>query len=415
MVAQSLFVDDEVTETTTAPPFVLRLASDLPLDVRISNPHVNGTDDLEACFQSMHQEHRDPLPELTDEEQLVARRTMDLLTVYQTHLAAWRQERRKEGKIAVGTLQKERQSLRCFSTWDKDVSRAPEKWPRGIPWKGLPAGYLASKYFERWIRYRLETGMAIGTMEARWNHLRTVLNMLKALSVIDDTPSIDFAAVVKSFQMSHGDPDDDLVPATYTDPQLEAIYRSMHEPDLRAAWVLGTNCGARSVDLFQMRWGRDVRLGDRPEVYYKARKTGRRHWVPLHPVTVSHLRRLVLLQGHLNPDEPQGLVFPRLTSARAKDPEKSRPARWRNARIKVVLTKAGLTVDGNFDKPWQVLRSTCSSRLNNHRPGSGRLVTHGKDADVNSQHYWDHQPTLVEAIATLHMPAAYSTLSAVLP
>lgn len=400
MVAPSLFsFDDEVTTE----PISLRLVVPETFDVRITNPHVRETGDLEAIYESMRTENRDPLPELSDEERLHARREMSLPKIYETYLADWRSQRRRDGKLAGGTLQKERQSLRCFGAWDADPQRAPRDWPRGVPWTGLPAGYLAQRYLERWLRSRLDEGYSDGTMEPRWNHVRTVLNMIRRMGIIDEIPVVEYSGVVAAWQKSVGAFDDDLVPTTYTSDQLQQIYSKLHEPDMRTALVLGLNCGPRSVDLFGLFWSTNVRLGDRPELFYTALKTGKRHWVPLHPVTVSHLRRLIAVQGHLDPERPEGQVFPRLTS-HAVDSEKSRPARRRNKRMKSVLSAIGLPTDGDYDKPWQVLRSTCNSLLNNHRPGAGMLVTHGKDADVSSQNYWNHHPTLVEAIATLPMP-----------
>lgn len=405
MMLLSLF-DNE--PETSAQPISLRVlpTPDDASDVRIINPHVGGSSDLESCFESIRDESRG-LPDLSAADLRAAQREMNLMSIYERYLAPWRTRRMKDGKVKKNTLQKERQSVRCFSMWDMDPARAPAEWPRGIAWKGLPASYLCQKYFEDWIKARLHRGMAIATMDARWNHVRTVMNMLKQMGIVPEVPTIEFAPIERQFHAAYGDPDDDLVPTIYSDDQLVAAYQQMHEPDLRCAWVLGINCGARTVDLFQMRWQRDIRLGARPEVYYTARKTGRRHWVPLHPFTIVQLRRLIYVQRHLDPDEPHGLVFPRLTSARAEDPEKSLPARWRNKRIKIVLAKAGIAVEGDIDKPWQVLRSTCSSRLNNHKPGAGRLVTHGKDADVNSTYYWNHHPTLVDAIASMPMPREF--------
>lgn len=389
-----------------AAPFSLRLAQS---DVRITNPHVadaDPNDDIARLYETIRDENHDPVPELSESDRAYARSHLSVARCYVRYLKDWRNNVRLQGKIKSGTLQKELQSLRCFDRWDADPGRAPDQWPRGVKWTGLPIGYVAHKYVEQWARSRLAEGYAVGTMEARWCHLRTVLNMIRRMGVIETLPDVDFGAVVAAFQRSVGDLDDDLVPTTYTAQQHVAVYNGMHEADLRAAWVIGSNAGPRTVDLFSLRWSVNVRFGDQPHLLYTARKTGKRHWVPLHPITIKHMRRLVALQGHLDPEQPQGLVFPRLTSS-AADPEKGRVARARNDRIKRVMMAVGIDTDGDYEKPWQVLRATCNSLLNNHRAGTGQLVTHGKDADVSSQHYWNHHPALVEAIATMPMPAAF--------
>jgi integrase len=196
---------------------------------------------------------------------------------------------------------------------------------------------------------------------------------------------------------------------------LEAVYFALaNEPDLQTAWVLGATIGPRTVDLFSLRWGANVQLNaSPPEVWYIAKKTGKVHWVPLPPCAVAHLRRLARSQGHLNPDEPEGLVFPRLTAGGSKDPEKSRSARARNDRIKAALLSSGLDANNeasDYYKPIQVLRSTCNSRLNNHDAGKGLLITHGKDADVSSQAYWNERDSIIEAVMSLPQPTAFLSL-----
>ncbi|HEY4263180.1 MAG TPA: hypothetical protein VGM98_23660, partial [Schlesneria sp.] len=326
-------------EPPKSAPITLRLVQP---DVRISNPHVGMNGGIHALYESMRDENTAPVPELSPDELAFAQKELSVGLCYAHHLMAWRRQQRIDGKIAQGTLSKELQSVRCFDRFDCDFLRAPRDWPSGVPWKGLPVGYVAQKYFEEWIRTRLYEGYAIPTMEGRWCHVRTVLNMMKRMGAIGDLPDIDFAAIVTSFQRAVGNDDyDDIVPTTYTRQQHVGVYQRLHEPDMRAAWVLGSNGGPRTVDLFSLRWSANVRLGERPELFYTANKTGKRHWVPLHPITVKHLRRLIALQGHLDPDLPQGLVFPRLTS-HAVDPEKGRPARRRNERIKQVMQECGM-------------------------------------------------------------------------
>lgn len=405
MLTRTLFDSEQPAPTI---PFSLRLMRPEPPDVRINDPHVTPIDGLADLYQSVRDENEDSLPELSDEEKRRAREEMSLAAIYQQWLLPWRTDRRKQGKLKGGTLQKEKQSVRCFHGWDASPERAPSRWPRGITWNGLPIGYLAPKYLEKWVMSRLVEGYSPDTMRGRWNHVRTILNLIRRLGIIDNIPILEFCAVVDTYQTQTGEGDDELPPTIYTPSESIKVYQRLHEADMRAAWVLGLNGGPRTVDLFSLRWTANVRLGERPELYYRAVKTGKRHWVPLHPIAVQHLQRLIALQGHLDPAQPQGLVFPRLTSAAAADPERSRPARRRNERIKSVMRGVGIPIEGDYEKPWQCLRSTCNSTLNNHRPGAGFLVTHGKEADVSSQNYWNHHPTLVEAIATMPMPKEFS-------
>ncbi len=366
---------------------------------------------LLALFDRMKAEHTAEVPAISQADRDIARERYSVLKIYMVYLQEFRDQQCRDGKLRRGTIEKDRQSLRCFSKWDHDPIRAPKDWPEDEVWQGLPALYLAQGYVEQWFLERILQGYSINTMRSRWAHLRTIMNMVQRLGIMDVVPTVEVESVIRRIESSTGiDPDDDLPPVIYSTEQLDQVYRRIEEFDLLTAWVLGLNCGARTVDLFSLRWGHDVRFGEKPEVTFKARKTGRRHWVPLHPVTVQHLRKLVLNQGHINPAKPTGLVFPDLTSAVSKDPEKSPPARIRNDRIKAAIRAAGigLEIEGEYDKPWQVLRATCSTRLNNHRPGIGRLVTHGKESDVNSLHYWNEYPAIVEAINTLVLPPAFN-------
>ncbi len=259
-------------EPAKVQPVSLRLVQP---DVRISNPHVGASGGIHALYESMREENTEPVPDLSPEELEHAQKELSVGACYAQHLMTWRKKHRNDGKIKKGTLSKELQSLRCFDRFDCDFARAPKNWPSGVVWKGLPVGYLAQKYFEEWIRTRLYEGYAIPTMEGRWNHIRTVLNMMKRMGAVGELAEIDFAAIVTSFQKAVGSDDfDDIVPTTYTRLQHVGVYQRLHEPDMRAAWVLGTNGGPRTVDLFSPRWSVNVRLNDRPELFYTAIKTG---------------------------------------------------------------------------------------------------------------------------------------------
>lgn len=417
MTARKLF-DDEL------PKFPIRLfpGDDDGSDTRITYPGVGAQDgpkaDLLSIYAGVAADHKADQPTLGQADIAQARETWSLATFYDNVLAGWRRRQLGRGEVEAGTLQKERQSLGCFDTWDQ--KQQPDNWPGGQIWRGLPCGFLQAHYFERWATDRLEgvgrpKPLAIATVESRWCQLRTVLNWAMRLGVMDQivlpclTPLLD-KHQRKVISMDQSD-FDDFSPTVYSDHELGAVYLALaSESDLQTAWVLGANTGPRTGDLFGLRWQGNVRLkATPPHLFYEAEKTGKRHWVPLAPCVVAHLVRLAKSQNHLNPLEPEGLVFPRLTAGDSQDPEKSRAARARTARLKSALVAAGLQ-GHDYTKPIQILRATCNTRLNNHRPGKGLIVTHGKDADVSSQHYWNEREPLIEAVMTLPQPAAFLSI-----
>lgn len=416
MIAKRLFDDDQ-------PSVPMRLFSppEIESEPRITYPGLRtedskpvGKTNVLHLFAAMRDENQEDRPSLTEAEVAEARSTWPLNLVYQRAIADWRQRQLKRGEVTTGTLEKERQSVRCFADWDSH--QQPPKWPAGHIWTGLPVSYLAAHYLQRWVADRLKEGvLSVGSMKVRWCHLRTVINIARRLGVIDETPKPLLQPIYEAHSAAAEGDYDDLCPTSYSNDQLEAVYRALAGSiDLQTAWVLGANTGPRTIDLFGLRWQINVRIqNDPPDMFYKAVKTGKKHWVPLAPCVVKHLQRLIASQRHLNPNEPHGLVFPELSGGDNKDPEKSRAARDRNCRLKDVLRGIGLNVDNEQDdhfKPWQVLRATCNTRLNNHRSGKGLLVTHGKDADVSSRHYWDERDAITEAVMSLPQPAAFRSL-----
>jgi integrase len=411
MGARRLFEDDQ-------PSLPIRLfqGPESHSDTRSAYPGVGAPPskpaNLDAIFAAVRDDHELDQPELSADQFALAKSVWPLSQFYFEALADWQRRRLGNNQVQPGTLQKERQSLACFDEWDK--LQQPDNWPAGHIWRGLPVGYLAGHYFERWAKARLET-LAVDTVESRWCALRTIINWAKTLGVT----SVQLPNLAPLFDQERKKlaklGEYDFTPTSYTIQELEAVYFALaNEPDLQTAWVLGATIGPRTVDLFSLRWGANVQLNaSPPEVWYIAKKTGKVHWVPLPPCAVAHLRRLARSQGHLNPDEPEGLVFPRLTAGGSKDPEKSRSARARNDRIKAALLSSGLDANNeasDYYKPIQVLRSTCNSRLNNHDAGKGLLITHGKDADVSSQAYWNERDSIIEAVMSLPQPTAFLSL-----
>lgn len=392
-----------------APPALsLFTGHDDQADTRIINPAVARAEPLASYFEQVAEAHQDRLQPLPPDERRRVKLHSTVQQFYDAHMRPLREEQLAGGEVSKGTLEKEQQAVRYFSEWD--LRQAPRDWPDDVAWPGLPIGYLTGPYLESWIKSLLtERGLRSGSVSPLWYQLRTVVNHAVKLKVLDRAPRPSVSSALESVATAAAD--DDLVPTTFTTDELEAIYRALAgEVEMQVALVVGAAVGPRTGDLFGLRWGSNVRLRcDPPEIWYRAEKTGKRHWVPLHPVTVRQLLRLArpLLPG----TEEGRLVFPSLTSDRNKDPESSRAARRRNALMKGVLRSLGLPADdktSDYYRPWQVLRSTCNSRLNNHRPGVGRLVTHGKDADVSSQHYWDAKPLILEGVLTLPQPAAFT-------
>jgi len=369
--------------------------------------------DLASIYEAIRDGNELDQPEISPEDLTECRETWCLARFYETVVAPWRRRLLGRNGVKPGTLEKERQAVRCFDGWDQQ--QQPDRWPAGNIWRGLPTRYLAGRYFERWATDRM-TGLAVATVESRWNALRTVINCAIRLGAMDQQllPCLSPLFDKRREELALEGDYDEFVATTYTLDQLGAVYHALADvPDLQTAWVLGANAGPRTVDLFTLRWSVNVRLNaDTPELFYAARKTGKKHWVPLPPCVVAHLRRHLATQRQLCP-EPEGLVFPRLTAGASKDPEKSRAAHARNDRLKEALVACGMDAndeDSDYWKPVQVLRATCNTRANNHRAGKGLLITHGKDADVSSRHYWDERDALIEAVMTLPQPPAFLSL-----
>lgn len=341
-----------------------------------------------ACFEMLRNPQQatiQPIPESLRDR---VRGGQSLPRFYRLWLRPIRLQQVAEGRITASTLTKERQAIRRFAAFDR---QPPEKWPHDRRWTGLPIGYVSGAYLDRFLAWMLER-VAHGTVESTWCHLRTVLNLAVQLGALDEAP--------RPKPIGSADDDEDLFADVYSLEELGRVYTALAEwPALQAAWVLGANVGPRTVDLFGLRWETNVRIeADRPSVLYRALKTGKRHWVPLAGCVLAHLWRLTERRKG-------GLLFREFSGANCKDPERSRAARRRNAIIKGALERAGVEP---YEKPWQVLRSTCNSRLNNHRPGVGRLILHGLDYDVNSQHYFNPTDRIVEAIGSLPQPPEFT-------
>jgi integrase len=227
------------------------------------------------------------------------------------------------------------------------------------------------------------------TCRSTWRHLRGILNHAVRVRALESTPEPEWSRA-----------EDRQAKELYTDGQLAAIYESLAaQADLQVAFVVSVNAGLRSVDLFSLRWSNVLLRRERPALEFTSRKTGRRQLVPLGPVTVAQLDRWRRATGVLLDD---CMVWPKLTDPDAADPERSRAARRRNARLKAALATLGI----EHAKPWQVGRLTCNERLERHRPGSGQFVL-GHAATLNSVSYREPSGLIYEAVSTLPQPDCF--------
>jgi hypothetical protein len=115
--------------------------------------------------------------------------------------------------------------------------------------------------------------------------------------------------------------------------------------------------------------------------------------------TQSTVRHLLRLPGRA---ERVGPLFPGRSNPLSHDPERSRPARRRNALVKQLLAGVGL----DFEKPWQACRATCNERLESCRQGSGQFVL-GHCLTLNSRSYRQPDQLIYEAVNTVPQPACF--------
>lgn len=376
---------------------------------RITNPGLTQPSTLDVLNELKKADEVD-VPRVDEEQRQHYRTNATLGEFYWSVIHPWRLRQLGRGEVARGTLTNERQSIRCYQGFDK--SSRPEKWPLGIPWNGRPMGFIATNYIGDWIKHRLTHGnergpLAQGSMPKRWNHLRFVLNQAFRLRIIDEQISLSVKELVQqcTAELDVDLLDDlDMIPNAWTDEQLHAIYRQLDgDLEMQTAWVLGAQAGPRTADLFGLRWQKNIRLNaQQPELLFIPQKTKRKQrliWVPLGPIAVDHLNRLAHQQAHLG--DPQGLVFARLTDGQRDDPEDGERSRARIRRIKSAIVDAGIELTEDMERPFQMLRATCNSRLNQISTTMGDRATHGKRATVQGRSYDDYRDALTDAVMKL--------------
>jgi len=291
------------------------------------------------------------------------------------------------GELAASTVIKDRQSL---ARWTK-FAPAPPNWPSDRNFDGRPLAYITDEHvWETFAAMRAE--LALITCKTTWSHLRTIFGAAVKVRAIERIPA--------SPKWPKGD--DRPAVQIYSDDELAQVYEALAgDVDLQVAFVCAVNVGPRAGDLFSLRWEQVDLAGDRPAVEYVATKTGKRHRVPLAPVTVRQLARWRRVLGLL-PFDHEGPLWPKLQGQDDKHPEASRPARARNKRFKARLASIGL----RYAKPWQVARATCNERLERHAPGVGQFVL-GHANTLNSRSYREPSQAVYEAIVSLPQPPCF--------
>lgn len=297
-------------------------------------------------------------------------------------LATYWQDHVKPTKHAVkrNTLNKYAAAVSCWNKY------APRPAAAG-DWPGLPIGLITTKYAQAWAEAAAKS-IAPATLAPYWYHLRAIFKHAVAAGVIETAPAPKLPKVIAK------------TPVTLQLDQIEAAYRSLADcPELQVAFVFMLNTGMRPVDAFVLPWSA-ITHAARWNVTFTARKTGLPQCLPLANVTVSQLKRLPGWATR------RGSVFPSLGNAAAKDPERSRPARRRRKLLKSKLAALGI----HCNKPHQVSRATCNTRLETYRDGVGRIVLGHAGKDVNTNHYLDPGAKILDGVCNVPQPPCFFDL-----
>lgn len=311
------------------------------------------------------------------------RSTLTLDAAYRDWIEPGRRQAVAAGKLAMGSLAKDRQALRRWIEFTR-----PADLPAGYPWPGLPVGAITGRYVAEWLE-RLTTRYESATIESTWGHLRAMLSILAAKRILDAVPDVARPTVTEQ------------AVRVWTDAELSAAYQALAPCcELQTAWVLANNAGLRTVDLWRLRWQDVDLITDGPvsdwsgHLSFTAVKTGKFQRVPLAAVTAWHLAQLPQRSTRLfeqwgNPHD-------------TKDPERSYRSRSRRTLQAALLATVGLCET----KPGQVSRATCNTRLERVRGGAGSFVL-GHSLTLNSKHYYEPTEMVCEAVRLVRQPAAW--------
>lgn len=427
-----------------------------PTQLSGEKPHLyTGPDAVEeACERALEAlesvERSDPtaLPVLSAEDRERAG-SLSLLAYYDRYLASWQEARielgRKAGGIARSSAETLYHHIKAFGRWD--LANNPPGWPADVEWPGTPLVRLAGK-----LAYRIEDFLVsavsegnAGTRGQRPWAVKTAVNccgdLRWVLARAIEQQVIDRDPLPTGFEDrigAGGDSDDQQQrpPVIFTDAELGRLYailpqivadsdevkirgnkstRPLREAitrELRTAIVLAANAGPRAADLLQFEFGKHVFLPDDPgsaaKLIYTQRKMRKRHEIRLAAVTLEHLASLRRFHGRLPGMEQDGpsYLFPHLISPEKQKPLHGEPKRRATALLKEAAAAIGLDVE-QYQRPWHVLRHSCTTRFNDHAPGIGKLITHGPDSDVASKSYDNPLGRIAKAVETIGWPAEF--------
>lgn len=335
--------------------------------------------DVKTHAALIERQFRDPVAAVASRQLL--RENLTLRQFYEEWMLPEQRQRVKAGDLARSTLKKYRQAL---TRWEQYT--LPPGWPASRPWPGLPIGSITGLYLDS-VLLDMRATLAVDTVKSTWNHLRTILNYADRVQVLEKAPQRKRQKRIKR------------EPRTYTREEIETAYGALEDfVDLQVAFVVGCNCGLRTIDLFLLRWDAFEDLdGPRAAVKVTAFKTDKEQKLPLAPITVQHLRRLPSYRK----DE---YVFPVRSNPRAIEPEDSKPAERRRAIVRSLFVSAGLDIE----KPFQVARATCNTRLNS-TPGFDRAGNFmlGHDLGCNSTSYMNPSELVYQAVRAVEQPACF--------
>lgn len=302
---------------------------------------------------------------------------------YADFCVADRVQKMADGMLSPGSLQKDRQSMNRLRRLTQ-----PDNWS-GRQWPGLPIGRINEPVLRAVMRRARADGLSVSTCRSWWASLHGIFREAVRRGAIVTAPKCRL-------------PVDRKPPALFSPGQIDAIVRGLefHTP-LQIAFILAVSTGMRPVDLFGLRW-RDFTLDTTPVfVTFGAKKTRKLQRIPLHPIVTQHLRRLQVWQSRHGESES---LFHSLTSENHLAPERSRPARSRNAMIKHAINAVGVACP---NKPWQACRATCNERMERHCLGSGQFLL-GHSLTLNSSSYREPSDHIVNAVLTLPQPDSFT-------
>jgi len=305
---------------------------------------------------------------------------------------------RKDVKPA--THQKDRQALNRWQ-W----GTRPATWPKGLTWEGPSLAVIeaANEVLVDEFIQRMEVAspedpekpLSPSTIATTWTPLRTILKHAVAMRAISRFPE------------PSGLPDKEVEARPYTDEEIERLWPFLNgQPLLRCALVISVNCGLRPIDLFTLK--REALVQDtegRWTLKFKARKTSKKHWIPLAEVTVRALRAAEQIGDRSTlPGISGEYFFPGLSDPKIEEPEDSHAARTRAKLTRVIWDAAGLQ---SVERPWQSGRAMCATRLSTRNRDAGKFVLGTNSGDVFATHYAPARPDFWDAILSVPQPACF--------